>query len=419
MNSEWKEYKLGEAPLEIIDGDRGKNYPSQSEFSEKGYCLFLSTKNVRYDGFDFTDCQFVSKEKDDKLRKGKLKRFDIVLTTRGTIGNIGFYDKTVEHEHIRINSGMVIIRPTGKLDPIFNYYTFRKLQGTFNSFVSGSAQPQLPIRDLNKLTINLPPLPEQKKIAEILSSLDDKIELNNKMNKTLEEMAQAIFKQWFVDFKFPDENGNPYKSSGGKMIQSELGEIPDGWCVGKLGDIVEINPKTDLKKGTRAKYIEMKSLSNSQSIISNIIEREFTGSGSKFVNHDTLMARITPCLENGKAGYVDFLEESEIGWGSTEFNVLRAKNKIPKEYCYLLSRNDEFRKYAIGNMNGSSGRQRVPGTILKDFKVVIPIEKVFRLFENHSGCIMNQISKNRIENIALTKTRDELLPRLMSGELRF
>ena len=88
----WQEFKLADAPLEILDGDRGKNYPSQDEFKSEGYCLFLSTKNVRFDGFEFSECQFISRERDELLRKGKLEKYDLVLTTRGTVGNFGFYD---------------------------------------------------------------------------------------------------------------------------------------------------------------------------------------------------------------------------------------------------------------------------------------------------------------------------------------
>jgi type I restriction enzyme S subunit len=197
--SEWVEYKLGEAPLEILDGDRGKNYPSQDEFQINGYCLFLSTKNVRFDGFDLSDCQYISKERDELLRKGKLKINDIVLTTRGTIGNIGFFDASIKIEHIRINSGMVIIRPIeDRLFPTFNYYVFRKLQNDFHTFTSGSAQPQLPIRDIKEIDISLPLLPEQKAIAAVLSSLDDKIDLLHRQNKTLEAMAETLFRQWFI-----------------------------------------------------------------------------------------------------------------------------------------------------------------------------------------------------------------------------
>jgi type I restriction enzyme, S subunit len=111
--SEWIECTLGEAPIQIIDGDRGKNYPKKADFSDTGYCLFLNAKNVTISGFAFTELNFINQEKDESLRKGKLKRGDLVLTTRGTVGNIAYYDKNVQFDHIRINSGMVIIRPDG------------------------------------------------------------------------------------------------------------------------------------------------------------------------------------------------------------------------------------------------------------------------------------------------------------------
>lgn len=198
--SEWKKEVLGTAPLKILDGDRGKKYPKQDEFTDAGYCLFLSTKNVRNNGFEFNECQFISQERDGLLKKGKLQRYDLVLTTRGTVGNIGLYNNAVKYERIRINSGMVVIRPDlQRLDYRFNFYLFKMLQKQFADYASGSAQPQLPIRDLSEIPILLPPLPEQKAIASVLSSLDDKIDNLHRQNKTLEAMAETIFRQWFVE----------------------------------------------------------------------------------------------------------------------------------------------------------------------------------------------------------------------------
>jgi len=196
--TEWKECKLGDASFEIIDGDRGKNYPKKDEFFENGYCLFLNTKNVTTNGFEFTELNFITKEKDKLLRKGKLKRYDLVLTTRGTVGNVGFYNDNIIYDKLRINSGMVIIRPNG-IDKEFNYQLFKYLKKDFETFTTGSAQPQLPIRDLKEMSFFLPPLPEQKAIASVLSSLDDKIELLHRQNKTLEAMAETLFRQWFVE----------------------------------------------------------------------------------------------------------------------------------------------------------------------------------------------------------------------------
>ena len=157
MNSHWQECKIADAPFEIIDGDRGTNYPKQDEFNQNGYCLFLNAKNVTTDGFAFNECYFISKEKDKILRKSKLQRNDIILTTRGTVGNIGFFNERIPYDNIRINSGMVIIRsdPKGIL-PEYTHQLFKYLKGDFDVFTTGSAQPQLPIRDLKEISFILP-----------------------------------------------------------------------------------------------------------------------------------------------------------------------------------------------------------------------------------------------------------------------
>jgi type I restriction enzyme S subunit len=188
------ELKLSEADIEIIDGDRGVNYPKQNEFYDIGYCLFLNAKNVTKDGFDFNEKSFISREKDNLLRKGKLVRNDIVLTTRGTVGNVAFYNNRVPFNNIRINSGMVILRAKqSEYLPEFVYWMFRSnyIQDQINALKTGSAQPQLPITIMRTIKVLKPKLCEQKVIAATLSALDDMIELNNQINKTLEEMAQA------------------------------------------------------------------------------------------------------------------------------------------------------------------------------------------------------------------------------------
>ena len=200
---EWREVTLAEAPIAIIDGDRGNNYPKQHEFLESGHCLFLNAGNVTSDGFNFSSCAFVSSDRDERLRKGKLNRHDVVLTTRGTVGNSAYFDATIPYEHVRINSGMVILRALQPaLHPRYLYILTQSqlFLSQVQALRTGSAQPQLPIRDIVRITIPLPPLPEQRAIAHVLGTLDDKIELNRRMNRTLEEMARAIFQDWFVEF---------------------------------------------------------------------------------------------------------------------------------------------------------------------------------------------------------------------------
>ena len=159
---------------EIIDGDRGKNYPTLEEFSESGFCLFLNAKNVTDKGFQFENCMFITEQKDSILRKGKLQRGDVVLTTRGTLGNLAFYDKSVPYEHIRINSGMVILRMNHSLiSEIFFMEQFRmQLTSIKQKIASGSAQPQLPINTMNQIRMIVPPLALQNEFAAFIEQLD-------------------------------------------------------------------------------------------------------------------------------------------------------------------------------------------------------------------------------------------------------
>ena len=176
---------------EIIDGDRGKNYPTQEEFSDEGYCLFLNAKNVTSNGFSFENCMFVTKEKDEILRKGHLNRGDVVLTTRGTIGNLAFYDESVPYENVRINSGMVILRMNHEivLEQFFIEQFKMQLGSIKEKIASGSAQPQLPVSTMNKIVVVMPSVEQQQVFTDFVKQVDkSKIAVQ----KALDE-AQLLF----------------------------------------------------------------------------------------------------------------------------------------------------------------------------------------------------------------------------------
>ncbi|HGQ8608184.1 TPA: restriction endonuclease subunit S [Streptococcus pneumoniae] len=157
--------------FDIIDGDGGKNYPKSDELFSEEYCLFLNTKNVTKNGFSFDTKQFITKTKDKLLRKGKLERYDIVLTTRGTVGNVAYYDELIKYKHLRINSGMVILRPkTPNLNQKFIIHVLRN--NNYSRVISGSAQPQLPITKLKKILLPLPPLALQNEFADFVAQVD-------------------------------------------------------------------------------------------------------------------------------------------------------------------------------------------------------------------------------------------------------
>lgn len=175
----------------IIDGDRGKNYPKQDEFSDTGYCLFLNAKNVTATGFSFESRMFITKEKDNALHNGKLERGDVVLTTRGTLGNLAFYDDSVPFENVRINSGMVILRMNKSvMTEVFFIEQFKlQLQSIKGKIASGSAQPQLPISTMNKIRILLAPMALQEQFAAFVKQTDkSKVAIQ----KALDE-AQLLF----------------------------------------------------------------------------------------------------------------------------------------------------------------------------------------------------------------------------------
>ncbi len=200
IDTEWEIIELGEAEIEIIDGDRGVNYPKKEDFKPQGFCLFLNTKNVRQEGFLFHELDFISEEVDNKLRKGKLSRNDVVLTTRGTLGNVAVYDSSVPYENIRINSGMLIFRPNlKKINPYFLFKLFQSeyMREQFFRISSGSAQPQLPIRSLVNSLIPIPPLDKQIEIVGRIENEQKLIDANKELIKLYEQkIKDEINKVW-------------------------------------------------------------------------------------------------------------------------------------------------------------------------------------------------------------------------------
>ena len=184
---------------EIIDGDRGKNYPTADEFSDEGYCLFLNAKNVTSTGFNFATCMFVTKEKDEVLRKGKLSRGDVVLTTRGTLGNLAFYTEDIPFEHVRINSGMVILRmKQDVVDEVYFIEQFKmQLADIREKIASGSAQPQLPISAMNKINILTPNIEKQRQFADFVRKVDkSKVAVQKALDET-QLLFDSLMQKYF------------------------------------------------------------------------------------------------------------------------------------------------------------------------------------------------------------------------------
>ncbi len=420
----WRETTLGEL-ADFINGDRGKNYPGVADRVDVGI-PFINTGHILPSGrLTQDDMDYITSEKYNQLGSGKVRPGDIVYCLRGsTIG------KTARnhYEEGAIASSLVIVRAKPEVNQDYLYYFLTSPAGQqlAKSNDNGSAQPNLSAKTLSKYPLLVPSFEEQQSIVNTLNAIDNKIEVNTKLNQTLEEMAQAIFKSWFVDFDPVKAKMNGVQPEGmdaatvslfpEKLVESELGLIPEGWKVGDLSDLIDFNPKRTLKKGTVAPYLDMKNMPTSGHLALDIYDREM-GSGTKFMNGDSLLARITPCLENGKTAYVDFLEDEQVGWGSTEYIVMRSKSDSYKYFSYYMARFEPFRKFAMQSMTGTSGRQRAQAQTVQTMPFVIPPLSILEKFDKLIAANMKLIKRHGDENKTLAELRDTLLPKLLSGEI--
>ena len=350
-------------------------------------------------------------------------------------GKIARYSACESSEAAHGSTEFIVIRGRpGVTDSNFAYYLTRwnGVRDYAISQMSGtSGRQRVPTESLGHLIIHLPPLPEQRAIARVLGALDDKIELNRRMNETLEEIARALFKSWFVDFdpvrakmegrwrrgeSLPGLPADLYDLFPDRLVNSELGEVPEGWGVKALEEVLELAPSEALKRGTVAPYLAMASLPTSGPNPEDWTRREFT-SGPRFRNGDTLLARITPCLENGKTAFVQSLPEKTVGWGSTELIVMRPIHPVPSEYAYLLARDSAFREHCIQSMTGTSGRQRVQLDALAPYPLPYPPTAIWAKFGLMVKPAFGEIERNRKESRTLAAQRDTLLPKLVSGEV--
>lgn len=249
--------------------------------------------------------------------------------------------------------------------------------------------PQITFSEVANLTIPVPSLAVQEVIVQTMQCLEDKITCNEQINDNLQQQAFSVF-----DNLIANAENNDYTVS----------------------DYAFLNPKRTLAKNQVARSIDMSQLSTSGAFPSGWEMKPFNG-GMRFTNGDTLLARITPCLENGKTAFIDFLDDGEVAFGSTEYIVLAPKNDTPPEMLYCLARYPAFVDYAVKNMNGSSGRQRVSAETVGQYRLPLFEKHSLVLFKEVVSPMFLKMRYNSLENMRLAELRDALLPKLMSGEI--
>lgn len=402
MDSEWPVMTLREAGVALLDCEH-KTPPAAIE----GY-PYIAIPNIQNGHLELTNARRITRAHYlEWTRKTEPRPGDVIVTRRGRVGDSALVPEGIE---CAIGQNLVILRSDeSRVRQDYLRWLLRSPHywEQVSKFLNvGAVFDSLNCRDIPRFELPIPPAPEQEAVAHTLDALDNKIELNKRMNQTLEAIAKALFSAWFVSF---DDDAD--------LVDSELGPIPRGWKIEALPDVIEVNPRRRLRKGCEAPFVEMKDLPTNEARIGSWRPREFT-SGSRFLNGDVLLARITPCLENGKTAFVDFLQPDETGWGSTEFLVLRSKPPLPVEYAYFLARSPEFRQLAIANMTGSSGRQRVRTQALAHYKLPVPPPPLAERFGAFARVVFQSLKARDDESRTLAELRDLLLPKLISGEIR-
>lgn len=358
----WKEYRLGE----LMEIKYGKDH---KHLRDGPYPLYGSGGIMRY------------------VEKPLYERESILIPRKGTLNNLFYLNQPFWSVDTMFWSKI-------NKDLTFTKYLYYKLKTLdLASLNVGSAVPSLTTEVLNEVAIKLPDLPTQIAIAEILSSLDDKIELNNQINKNLEALAQALFKQWFVDFEFQNENGQPYKSSGGEMVDIDFKQIPKGWTVGILSDVLEI------KYGKDHKHLTVGSIPvyGSGGVMRYANE-------ALYENHSILIPR------KGTLGNLFYL--SKPFWTvDTMFYSIIKSDSLRKYLFYFIKSLD------LASMNVGSAVPSMTTKVLNEIKIVLPSDDILQKFEEVVSSMFTKSESLIQENHQIELLRDSLLPKLISGEI--
>ena len=398
------EKALAELTLNITDGKHGDCRGKD----DSGY-YFISCKDIREGQIHYEDArQIIEEDFWDTHKRTRLEPDDILVTNSGTIGRMAFVRDVPLTYRTTFQKSVAIVKPDkAKIFPKYLYYQLQNCVDDFINRSNGAAQKNLLLSTMRAFKMNIHEDEDlQMHIAAILSAYDDLIENNQKQIKLLEEAAQRLYKEWFVDLRFPGHETTPIVDG-----------IPEGWSMCTAGNVIEFNPKTPLKKGCIKQSVPMTALSTSSMVLNS---SEFTmtesNSGAKFRNGDTLLARITPCLENGKTAFVAGITSEEGAVGSTEFIVMRAK-KINPYMVYLLARTEEFRKTAINSMTGSDGRQRAQVDKIMQFPYLLAPQSTLEAFSQLVEPIFEQVYLKNSQIAQLSQARDRLIPKLMNREI--
>jgi type I restriction enzyme S subunit len=405
IQSRFKMTELGKIPEDwqigafeedvTIRGRIGWRGYKRSDLRDSGPSVIGGT-DLKSSYFITTEVKHLSKEKYNESPDIMLKKGDVLLVTRGNLADVGFFDGSIGEATINPS---VIILSEFKGDSRFLFYYLISPQGKRNvlSLSSGSSVPAIYQADVRKLKYPKPPLDEQKGIANFLLEMDKKIEVNRRINMVLDRIGRLLFKRWFVDFEFPNEEGKPYKSSGGAMSDSESGKIPENWSVKKVGDILELAYGRALKDNTRKPG-----------------KIPVYGSNGQIGWHNEWLARGPGIIvgRKGNPGTVIWSNEEFFPIDTTFYVVTKG---ILNSLFYI------FHALQRQNLPSLSADSAVPGlnrNVVYANHILVPSSEIISEFDSIIAGMRNLVQNNNEQNLTLSLIRDNLLPNFMCGKIR-
>lgn len=437
--SEWKETEIGLIPQEWkvtnIDSIKANKKasiaigPFGSNITKDNFVTYgipvIRGNNLNDFIFYDNDFVYLTEEKADSLSSSNCFAEDIVITHRGTLGQVGFITKNFKYDKYVISqSGMKLTIDKNKADPKFIFLFLKSKIGQHfllrNTSQTGVPAISQPTTSLRNIPVFLPSLSEQTQIVNVIWNIQLKIDNLKKQNETLEAIAQTLFKHWFIDFEFPNEDGKPYKSSGGEVRSTELGEIPKDWRVGKLGDVATNHSETHKFQNKH----EIIFINTGDVLEGNFLHKNYSsvdilpGQAKKKIHKDDILySEIRPI--NKRFAYVNFEENIDDYVVSTKFMVVRSSNLILPRLLYLILKRKETIDYFQQTAESRSGTfPQITFDSVSQFSFPLPNINL----QNKIMTTINPLLQKQEFNIqqiqTLTKTRDELLPKLMSGQIR-
>lgn len=403
-----------------MDGNHGSIHPKSQDFTDVGI-PFITAADINSDKVDIEKSNKLSQRNAQKLKKGFAKQGDVLLTHKASVGRTAIVHNT-GYDYIILSPQVTYyrIKDNTTLLPEYLYLYFKSkyFNQTINQWAGGSTRNYIGITAQRKLPIIYPSIKNQKKIIDIIMTFEYKVQTNEKIIANLEELSQTLFKRWFVDFEFPDENGNPYKSSGGKMIDSELGEMPELWSVKNINELLKIYSgyafKSKWWSDDGYNVIKIKDINNNSIDITGLdkVNEIYVEKASNFkVYGGEILIALTGATA-GKLGIVPKLKE--LAFVNQRVGLITSN--IDNVYIYHLLKSDRIRRLTLDQAIGSA-QANISPVKFGSIKILWADEKTIDRYCQLTRSNYKKIVELYSENNDLIQLRDTLLPKLMSGEI--